>query len=93
MFLKLCIIFWIGCLMVLAWQGGCHLLGLDSSLTIADAVQSFIGMGDLTLLQHFSLEWAAKLSYVLLTTQLALALWWIGVFFCMTGALLRIFKR
>lgn len=93
MFLKLCILFWCGCLGALAWQGGCHLLGAEASLTVADAIQPFLDLNSLTLLQHIPLEWAAKLTYVLVTTQLALALWWIGLFFCVTGALLKIIRR
>nr|WP_155932894.1 potassium:proton antiporter [Pseudodesulfovibrio alkaliphilus] len=50
------------------------------SLTLMD-VGSRLGLDLLTLIRSLPLEFAIKGAYVLITTQLSVALWWAGAAF------------
>lgn len=62
-------------------------------MTLAEAFVDLLGLDPLSPIRHLPLEWAAKLAYVCMTTELSLALWWFGVLFCMAAAVSRLLRR
>ncbi|WP_147821244.1 potassium:proton antiporter [Salidesulfovibrio onnuriiensis] len=94
MLLLLCYFAWGCCLAALAYQGFLYLIqGSWPSLTVADAAVNIMGLDLLDAIRHLSFEWAAKLAYVCMTTDLSLAFWWTGVFFCLAAAVSKLFGR
>ena len=94
MLLFLCMFSWSVCLLVLAYQGLIRLLqGSWSTLTLFDVTSRFLSLDILDLGQHLPFEWGLKLAYVLMTTELSLALWWVGVFFCLSHLTLKLIHR
>ncbi|EGB13898.1 hypothetical protein DND132_0683 [Pseudodesulfovibrio mercurii] len=71
---------WIGCLMTLAWQGAAWAVtGSWPSITLMTVLGKLLGMDLLTLAGNLPLDVAAKAAYVLVTTEVAVFLWWSGV--------------
>jgi len=92
--LSLCILFWSLCLIVLAYQGILWFFqGIWPAVTLADAVGRFSSLNHFDLIRHLPFEWTIKLAYVGVTTELSLALWWTGVFFCALEVLSKLLRR
>lgn len=73
------ILAWGGCLLTLIWQGAVWAVtGTRPVLTLMDVLSKLFGLDMLTLASEFPLDIAAKAAYVLVTTELALFLWWAG---------------
>lgn len=74
------ILAWGGCLLTLAWQGAVWAVtGIRPVLTLMDVLSKLFGLNMLTLASELPLDIAAKAAYVLVSTELALFLWWAGV--------------
>lgn len=94
MLIRLSFASWIACLGVLAYQGLLWLFtGSWPYLSLADMVTRFSGFDILDVASRFPLEWGIKLTYLLATTELSLALWWMGVFLCLTHLGVMLFRR
>ncbi|WP_319467215.1 potassium:proton antiporter [uncultured Pseudodesulfovibrio sp.] len=75
------LISWIACLLTLAYQGISWVLTASwPTITMMDTL-SRIGIDLTSLIQSLPLEYAVKAAYVLSTTELAIALWWLGATF------------
>lgn len=75
-------LFWIGCILVLAYQACYWVINATwPSITLLDGTQNLLGIDLAALIQNLPLEYAMKASYFFITTELSIAFWWIGVFF------------
>lgn len=84
---------WIGCLLTLGYQGLMWLIhGTWPSLTLMDALRNLNGSDLASIMSHLSFGLAIKITYVALTTELALALWWLGVGFFVLFAVLNVVR-
>ncbi len=73
---------WLGCIFVLIYQMGYWVLKASwPTLTLLDGTQNILGIDLAALIQNLPLEYGFKASYLFITTELSVALWWMGVFF------------
>ncbi|MGL1862130.1 MAG: potassium:proton antiporter [Pseudodesulfovibrio sp.] len=73
---------WIACILVLAYQSLNWVLNASwPALTMMDASQALLGIDLVSLINSLPFEFAIKTTYILVTTELSIALWWIGVVF------------
>lgn len=73
---------WTGCILVLVYQAGYWIIKAKwPSLTLLDGTQSLFNIDLASLIQNLPLEYGVKASYLFVTTELSIALWWTGVFF------------
>jgi hypothetical protein len=84
-FKALGIVAWSACILVLGYQAAAWAITASwPSVTLMD-VGGRMGIDFLALVRSLPLEFALKGAYVLVTTQLPVALWWAGaVFFALT---------
>jgi hypothetical protein len=78
LFKTLGIVSWSACILILAYQAA--VWGVTAawpSVTLMD-VGTRMGIDLLSLVRSLPLEFALKSAYVLVTTQLSVALWWAG---------------
>jgi len=81
LFKTLGLLAWTGCILLLGYQAvSWAFTAAWPSLTLMD-VGGRLGLDLLTLIRSLPLEFAIKGAYVLITTQLSVALWWAGAFF------------
>ena len=73
---------WIGCILILVYQAASWVLHAAwPSLTLLDTAYEILGLDLASLIKSLPLEFAVKASYILITTELSIALWWTGIFF------------
>lgn len=84
---------WCLCLLILIYQGLTWVFTAHwPSITLLDASdQAHITIS--TILQNLPLEYGLKLTYVLTTTELSIALWWTGVFFFLAALVYRFIQK
>ncbi|MBI9079135.1 MAG: potassium:proton antiporter [Pseudodesulfovibrio sp.] len=76
------IIAWIGCLLVLAYQGISWILfACWPSLTLMDASHALFGIDYTSFVQSLPLDLAVKTAYLCFSTELSIFLWWTGTAF------------
>lgn len=76
------IVSWIGCIVALIYQGVTWVFTASwPSLTLLDVAYTMFGIDLASAIQSLPLNLAIKTTYLLITTELTLALWWAGVFF------------
>lgn len=70
---------WIGCVLTLIYQSLTWVFTASwPSVTLSDALNVIPGVDLFTPTETLPLEYAMKVTYVMLTTQLSIALWWTG---------------
>jgi hypothetical protein len=70
---------WTACILVLGYQAASWIVTASwPSVTLMDTTGR-VGLDLLALARSLPLEFAIKAAYVLITTELAIALWWTGV--------------
>jgi hypothetical protein len=80
-FKTLGIITWSACILVLGYQSVTWVVTASwPSVTLMDT-GARLGLDLLTLARSLPLEFAIKGAYVLVTTELSVALWWVGAAF------------
>lgn len=73
---------WVGCILTLAYQSLTWVFTASwPSLTLMDAAYTLFGFDLASLVQKLPMNLAVKITYLLITTQLTLGLWWLGIFF------------
>ncbi|QJB57969.1 potassium:proton antiporter [Pseudodesulfovibrio sp. zrk46] len=73
---------WVGCVLTLIYQG--LVWGVTASwtnLSLMDVSSTLLGIDLATLIQEMPIDYAVKATYVLITTDLAIGLWWAGIAF------------
>lgn len=76
------LIAWAACLLTLVYQSLVWAFSASwPSLTLMSVSNSLLGIDMVSLADTLPLDLAVKASYLLFTTELAVALWWTGVFF------------
>tara|TARA_B100000683_G_scaffold277306_1_gene335089 strand:- start:2038 stop:2364 length:327 start_codon:yes stop_codon:yes gene_type:complete len=73
---------WLACILTLVYQGLSWALNASwPSLTLMSVSNNLLGFDLLSILQNLPVDLAVKTIYILSTTELSIALWWLGVFF------------
>lgn len=88
------ILCWTGCLVTLMYQAATWLLTASwPRLTLLEIIYDLVGWNGATSFRSLPLEYALKALYVLTTTELSLALWWLGVASFVLAMAWRIFQK
>lgn len=70
---------WIGCVLTLIYQALTWVFTASwPSVTLSKVIDLIPGVDLLTPTKQLPLEYAMKVTYMLLTTELSIALWWTG---------------
>lgn len=85
---------WIGCILVIAFQAATWVFTASwPSITLMDALNR-LGINSTDFIETLPLEFTIKAAYVLFTTQLSVAFWWIGAsLFILAFASKILFKK
>jgi len=90
MFKYLGILAWVGCLLTLGYQAATWVVTATwPQVTLMNAVNR-IGIDLTSFVSTVPVDVLLKAAYVLLTTELSLALWWIGLAFFLLAMAQRI---
>lgn len=85
---------WTSCILTLVYQSiNWALTASWPSLSVLSVIYEVFGWNMTTPIQALSFEYMIKVLYVLTTTELALALWWLGVICFGCAMLWRIFFK
>lgn len=85
---------WAGCLFTLIIQGlAWAITGSAPSFSLLSIVSALFSWDLTSLVRSLPLEYAVKTAYVLATTELALALWWLGVACFGLALLWNVFRK
>lgn len=73
---------WCLCVLVLVYQAGSWIITASwPTLTLMDVSTDLFGLDLLSIIKSLPIQTAFKTIYILLTTDLSIAMWWAGVFF------------
>jgi len=82
---------WIGCVLTLIYQGLTWVFTTSwSSLTLMDVSSNLLGIDLTSLLQSLPIDYAVKATYVLVTTELSIGLWWAGAAFFLSALVSKV---
>lgn len=86
---------WVGCALVLAYQAIVWVLSASwPTPTLLDVFSGVFGLDLTSIINNLPLDIAARAIYLLITTELAIAMWWLGAFFfVLTFVCTLIFKK
>jgi hypothetical protein len=84
---------WIGCILVIVFQAATWFFTASwPSVTLMDGLTR-LGWNPLDNINTLSMDLTVKTAYVLLTTQLSVALWWLGAGLIGLAVIVRILFR
>lgn len=91
---KIGIMAWLGCIATLLYQTTTWALTASwPSLSLLKVTYGLFGWDMTTPMHSLPAEYVMKILYVLTTTELALALWWLGAASFILAMLWRIFMK
>ena len=85
---------WSLCLLALTGQSAYWaFFGTWKSITPAEALHYLIGLDPLLALTRLPIETGLRLFYAMMTMEIAIVFWWLGVFFFLVAFAHRLFFR
>jgi len=73
---------WGACILVLTYQALMWVISASwPTMTLMDVTSDLLGVDLVTLVKSLPIEFALKTTYLLVTIELSIALWWMGVCF------------